>query len=202
MRVILSINLARENADRTVGSAITNSVTNALRRDGVSLQDTPVFRNSALNGVFANGRSVVKVGVVVRGSSIDRQTTRLITAACVNAILHSAGLLQFAPRAIGVLPPDGSGEGRVELFGPVAGVKRTVIAGDTVPDLSTDNELFSSTVTQTTENGIAPGTTVPSGLSTAASNAASAASDYKVPIMIGLAIVGLAAVGYAIRSVR
>jgi len=203
MRVVIAINMSRANADRTNGQAIANSVTNALRRDGVSIQDTPVFQNNALNQSILESRSVIKVGVVIRGDTIDRNVTRLITAACCNAILHSAGLLNFSPQAIAALPPDGSGDGYVGRWsGPVGLVTREISAGNEAPTLQTSNTVFSSTVTQTTVPGIRPGTTVPSGLATVASDTASTLGDYKVPIFIGLGVVGLAAVGYAIRSVR
>lgn len=203
MRLRFSVNMSRALADRITGTSVCNSVSTALQRAAIAVNDPPRFQNNALSSVpFLGDRSSVVVALAITGETITPQVMRAITAAVVNAVFHSAGQLPLAQGAIDALAPMGSDSTTVSLFGPIGEVKRTVEAGTGYGALGSTNPLYGGTVVSSTDPNARVGEAVPSGLAQAASRASDSLGEYRVPLYIAAGVIGLASVAYVASVVK
>ena len=206
MQLTFRVNLSRVLADRVNGANVVTAINTQLRTCNVTVTNPPRCQNNALADSILplESRSVVCVGLGLQEEQLTPQVMHAVTAACINAILYSAGQFPMAPQAIGVLPPLGSGRGDVSIIGPVRGITRVVAPGQGWPSLAPDNALYQSTVVSTTSPDAHIGDVTPSGLGNAAHDLSTGAAGlwetYKTPIYIGGAVVSLVAVAVIVKE--
>lgn len=203
MQYTIAINLSRATADRCDVGGIARSVSTALGRVPIALRGEVACQNNALESLaLFPDRSVVKVGVATASATASTAETRAVTVACVNAILHSAGLLSQAAAVISSFPAAGDFEARISLLGPIATAKRTVESGYVVPVVSVQNALSPTRVAATTDPSTPIGTVQPSGLGSGTDNALDKLGSLKTPIIIVSVAVGLTAIAITATKVK
>lgn len=202
MKLTFRFNLDRNAADRINGSLVCNSVSTALQRAAVAVNDAPRFQNNALTPLpFLSARSSVVVSLALPTDTITPQVMRVVSASVINAVLHSAGQLPLAQGAINGLAPLGSSAITVSVFGPVGEVKRTVEAGTGYGSLGSTNPLYGGTVVSSTDPAARVGDVVPSGLSQATTQASDYLSTYRTPLYVAGGVVALVATAMIVRKV-
>jgi len=204
VRYVLAMNVKSDIADNIGYQNLDLTVRNALSARGFRVEG-PHSTKHSIDGSFLVRRSLISVSLSVVGTDVlSVAQTRDIDSAIVQSIASNARVRWNTSDIVSGLSGQGDSSYRVGWFptADITEVQRAVARGEGVPQTTITNPVTSTTVQETTDPSIVPGTRTPSEARNLATQASDWASQNKPLIYGGLAVVGVTAVAVIVVKVK
>lgn len=203
-RYVIALNVKSDVADALNYQTLDVNVRNACAIAGFGIEG-PHSSKHSIDGSFFSSRSLISVSLNVAGvNHLTADRTNALDSAVVGAISATARLGWNVNSIIGGLPSQGTGSFRVSIlpFSDVTEVQRETVSGDGIPQVTITAPITTTTVQETTDPSIVPGTQTPSAARNLSEQAKSWASGNKPIIYGALAVVGIASVAIIVVKVK
>jgi hypothetical protein len=215
VRYVLAMNVKSDIADNIGYQNLDVTIRNALSARGLRVEG-PHSTKHSIDGSFLVRRSLISVSLSVVGTDVlSVAQTRDIDSAIVQSIANNARVPWIASVIVSGLSGQGDSSYRVGWLptADITEVQRAVARGEGVPQTTITNPVTSTTVQETTDPSIVPGTRTQSGASDAIDEAARllreaaekakrVAEENKYLLYGGLAVVGVTAVAVIVVKVK
>jgi len=204
VRYVLAMNVKSDIADNIGYQNLDLTIRNALSARGFSVEG-PHSTKHSIDGSFLVRRSLISVSLNVASTGVlSVAQTRDIDSAIVQSIASNARVRWDTSDIVSGLSGQGDSSYRVGWFptADITEVQRSVALGGGVPRTTITNPVTSTTVQDTTDPSIVPGTRTPGEASNLVTQASDWASQNKPLIYGGLAVVGIAAVAVIVVKVK
>ena len=203
-RYVLVLNVLASTADAINYQTLDTNVRNACAIAGFGVEGPHCSKHSVDGGFFAR-RSLISVSLNIVGTDyLTADRTRALDAAVVSAIKSTARVGWSVNGIVGGLPSQGNGSYRVSILptNDVTEVQRETASGDGIPRVTITNPVATTTVQETTDPSIVPGTRTPSAARDLTEQAKGWASENKPIIYGALAVVGIASIAIIVVKVK
>lgn len=206
IRYALVLNVSRDVSDSCDVRQVADKTREYLSHAGFAIEGASVTKGT-VDSFLPPRRGVVGVGVGIPGRDIlTPQETMAVDTAVVTAIRDTARRQWSVLQTIEGLPRQGDGNYRPSWFGDVTDISRQVARGSGVPTVTVTHPTSQTTIQQSTDPTLPPGTQRPSGLVDAGKRAKDGLGYWigeNKPLLIGgVVVVGIVATAIIVVKVK
>jgi hypothetical protein len=204
-RYVLAMNLKGSIADSLNLQSLDINIRNACAMAGFGIEGPRSSKHSIDGFSFLPPRQLLSVALNVAGTdTLSVAQTRSLDAAIVGCVKNMARVGWSVQGIVGGLPGQGNGSYSVSMLptADIGEVQRDVGRGGGIPQVTITAPVSQTTIQETTDPSVVPGTRTPSSAKNLSEQASDWASQNK-PIVYGvLGVIGLTAVAVIVVKVK